>query len=65
MLTYWQLKERRQDRATEKKFCQPEKGWQNYYSVSEKAYLYRNLRMLIFGVFSKGLSISSTLAIWL
>ncbi len=28
-------------------------------------YLYRNRRMLIFGVFSKGLSISSTLAIWL
>ncbi len=28
-------------------------------------YLYRKRRMLIFGVFSKGLSISSTLAIWL
>ena len=31
--------------------------WQNY--------LYRNLRIDIFGVFSKGLSMSSTLAIWL
>jgi hypothetical protein len=29
------------------------------------AYLYRKRRMDIFGVFSKGLSISSTLAIWL
>ena len=34
----------------------------SFHSVS---YLYRKRRMDIFGVFSKGLSISSTLAIWL
>ena len=35
------------------------------YLLTERGYLYRKRRMDIFGVFSKGLSMSSTLAIWL
>ena len=68
MLTIWQISQRRRCGEKEKRFSSTFFGrrksfcffaWGNYY------YLYRNLLILIFGVFSNGRSMSSTFAIWL